>query len=97
MEGSSIGISQENIVTSVDSMLTLAGKILEQFQQPVLIEEFVAGREVSYSRIQNAGDDAWALSEIVMEGDPGFFEHRLFDAHEKLLPRPDRYGQKHRQ
>ena len=48
-----------------------------------MIEEFIAGREVAYSKIQRAGDEAWAFSEIIVDGFPSFFEHRLFDAQEK--------------
>lgn len=85
-EGSSIGISQRNIAADREAAASVTLELLEAFQQPVLIEEFVAGREVAYARIERAGPDAWAFSEVVIEGDPHHFHHRLFDACEKLIP-----------
>ncbi len=86
MEGSSIGISQRNICADREAAKSIALELLETFHQPVVIEEFVAGREVAYARIERAGPDAWAFSEVVIEGDPHHFHNRLFDASEKLIP-----------
>jgi D-alanine-D-alanine ligase len=86
MEGSSIGISQRNRVSSHEVMVDLAAEMLVAFDQPVLIEEFIAGREVAYSCIEQRGNVSWAFSEIVIEGDPDFFTYRLFDADEKMTP-----------
>jgi D-alanine-D-alanine ligase len=90
MEGSSIGITQRNRVNTADEATLLVCELLTDFQQPVLVEEFVSGREVSYARIENAGDDGWAFSEVIIDGDPHFFNERLFDAHEKLVRTPGR-------
>lgn len=90
MEGSSIGITQQNRATRVEDAVTLARELLFRFRQPIIIEEFVAGREVAYSKIQHAGDEAWAFSEIIVDGDASFFEHRLFDAQEKQFRTPGR-------
>lgn len=90
MEGSSIGIGPRNLAETPEAAESLARELLERFQQPVLIEGFVPGREVAYVKIENAGDDAWAFSEIVMGRDPAYFETRLFDAEEKLVRQPDR-------
>ncbi|ADL55451.1 D-alanine--D-alanine ligase family protein [Gallionella capsiferriformans] len=86
MEGSSIGIAQRNRVVDVADVLPLAKELLETFNQPVLIEEFVAGREVAYSKIQHAGAESWAFSEVVIEGNDDYFTNHLFDADEKLIP-----------
>lgn len=83
MEGSSIGISQRNLVRSGAEARRVSAYLLEMFSQPVLIEEFVPGREVSFSSIQGASHSHWAFSEVVIEGDASFFETHLFDAHEK--------------
>lgn len=90
LEGSSIGISQRNIAADRDAAAEVAFELLEAFKQPILIEEFVAGREVAYSRIERAGPDAWAYSEVVINDAPDHFRHRLFDASEKLIPTPGR-------
>jgi D-alanine-D-alanine ligase len=90
IEGSSIGISQRNRASTQDDALQLTRQLLSHFRQPVLVEEFIAGREVSYCSVQGARDTAWAFSEVVIEGDPTFFQTRLFDAHEKLFRTPGR-------
>lgn len=90
MEGSSIGISQRNIANSKAEIALVATELLEAFKQPVLVEEFVVGREVAYCRIESTEDRFWSFSEIVMDGDPSYFHHQLFDAKEKALPTPGR-------
>jgi D-alanine-D-alanine ligase len=90
LEGSSIGISQRNLVSDLEQARQLAAELLVEFRQPILIEEFVAGREVAYSRIERCGPDAWALSEVVISGNPHHFHERLFDANEKMRPTPGR-------
>jgi D-alanine-D-alanine ligase len=90
LEGSSIGISQESRVTSLHKLAGFARDLLHACEQPVLVEEFVPGREVAYARIQKAGDLAWAFSEIAIASDPSYFENHLFDADEKQNRTPDR-------
>lgn len=58
MEGSSIGISQRNICADIETVESVAFELLDAFHQPVIIEEFVPGREVAYARIELAGPDA---------------------------------------
>jgi D-alanine-D-alanine ligase len=89
-EGSSIGISQRNLLSSLEGAHATAARLLEQFGQPVIIEEFVSGREVSYCKIEHVGESAWAFCEVVIDGDPTFFASRLFDAEEKQNPSPGR-------
>lgn len=86
MEGSSIGISQRNLAYRKEDVEALIEEMLSTFHQPILVEEFIAGREVAYCRIQGDNKDAWAFSEVVIEGDTNYFETRLFDAGEKLAP-----------
>lgn len=90
MEGSSIGIGQRNLAQTPQAAEALARELLETFAQPVLIEEFVAGREVAYVKIEHAGQDAWAFSEVVIGEDSTWFETRLFDAQEKQVRSPGR-------
>jgi D-alanine-D-alanine ligase len=90
LEGSSIGISQESRVTNLDKLAEFIRDLIRTCDQPVLVEEFVPGREVAYARIQKAGDAAWAFSEIVIASDPSYFENRLFDADEKQERTADR-------
>lgn len=90
MEGSSIGISQRSRATNPDQAKARAQELLADLGGPVLIEEFVSGREVSYTRIEASHDAIWAFAEVVIQGDPSFFKDRLFDAQEKLFRTPGR-------
>jgi len=85
LEGSSIGISQGNLAFHYHDVVSVGRKLLRQFEQPIIIEEFVPGREVSFSKIHSTTDDVWSFSEIVVANDPKYFNLRLFDAQEKLV------------
>lgn len=84
LEGSSIGITQQSLVASRDALVCQLELLLEMQMQPVMIESFVAGREVSYNVIETHGDPRWNLCEVRMGDDPDFFDHGLFDAELKL-------------
>ena len=86
-EGSSIGISQRNLIRTHPEGAVLSLELLDSFCQPVLIEEFVPGMEVSFNSIETPGSRLWAYSEIVVDEQPGYFDHHLFDADEKQFRR----------
>lgn len=90
LEGSSIGISQRSRALSKTDVHLLTEELLRKFGQPVIVETFVPGREVAYASVEGHRDDAWAFSEVFIEGQPDFFNSRLFDAEEKLNPSPGR-------
>lgn len=46
MEGSSIGIHEDSLLDNYNTAMTKAYNIMEEFDQPVLVEEFVQGKEV---------------------------------------------------
>lgn len=46
-EGGSIGISTRNLCQDTGQASTLAEELLKEFEQPILVEEFIPGREVS--------------------------------------------------
>ena len=80
LEGSSIGISQRCLVTDLVQMLEVARYILREFNQPVLIEEFIGGAEVCYNVIESSDETHWRLAEIRMAGKPSYFDDHLFTA-----------------
>ena len=90
LEGSSIGITQRNIVHSFEEVAALSNLLITDFGQPVIVEDFVSGRETAYVAIASNDGIKWAYSEIVIDGDPRYFEHRLFDAIEKQDRTPGR-------
>lgn len=83
LEGSSIGITQENLVRSPEAAKALWRKLHTGFGQPVLAERFVSGREVSYCVIAAGENHLSGFSEVYVDGRPGFFDDKLFDAGEK--------------
>jgi len=83
LEGSSIGISQKSLVGNHEDAVALARELLEELEQPVLIEEFIPGREVAFVAIESGHDMHTAYSEMIVEGSPDFFLQTLFDAEEK--------------
>ena len=91
LEGSSIGIGKRNLVDSAADAVAVAADLLAEFDQPVLAEVFVPGREVSYVKIEDAGPESWALTEVVKDDDSRWFETRLFDADEKFHPNTKRH------
>jgi len=91
LEGSSIGLSQRNIAQTLDDAISLATELHKDLNQAILLEEFAAGREVAYSRIEGGNQRISAFSEIAMMGDPAYFETRLFDAEEKFYRKPERF------
>lgn len=85
LEGSSIGISEASLQRSTDGAIDVALTLLKKLNQPVLVEQFIPGREVSYTKIESSNDDMWGLSEVVILGDPEYFSYRLFHAKEKTI------------
>lgn len=89
-EGTSIGIGARNLIRDRTFGQPLAAELLERFEQPVLIEAFVGGREASLVCIEGPAQTWSAFVEIVVEGQPRFFDDHLFEAEEKVnrsLPR----------
>lgn len=84
-EGSSIGIGADNLIREASAGRRLAGELLERFEQPVLVESFVPGREVSLVCIEREGGWHEALVEVHVNGDPDYFDEHLFDAEEKRV------------
>lgn len=60
-EHGSIGVSQDSIVTDEQSLRKQVSKMLEKYNQPVLIEEFITGRELNISMI---GDTILPITEM---------------------------------
>lgn len=89
-EGSSIGITSENLVEGPLEAERIAHRLLSDLKVPLIVEEFVSGRETAFVAIERHGSVIWAYSEIVVDGHPEFFVDRIFDAEEKQNPRTPR-------
>ncbi len=80
-EGSGKGVNEKSKVSTPASLLRVAAELLTKFQQPVLVETFLPGREFTVA-ILGTGDEARVLgvSEIVPKanwiGDGYGFENK---------------------
>lgn len=80
LEGSSIGISQRNLIQDRNDGEILVRELLAQFEQPVMIEEFVSGREVNWNFIESSIDPMRAFVEVRWSANENYFETHIFDA-----------------
>lgn len=85
-EGSSIGISSKSLITSYETSTKLLKDMLETFQQPILVESFIPGREVSWCFIEAEGNNHnRAFAELIWNNEPAHFDRNLYDAQHKLI------------
>ena len=62
-EGTSKGITEQSLVRSREALVTVCGRLLEEFRQPVLVEEFLSGREFTVG-ILGRGRTARAIATL---------------------------------
>jgi D-alanine-D-alanine ligase len=63
-EDASVGIRADNVVHNKRSLVRRIRALLEEFQQPVLIERYIEGREVNVTLLGNARINALPFHEI---------------------------------
>jgi D-alanine-D-alanine ligase len=69
-EDASIGIDQGSVVTTADELLARVRYVLDHYGPPVLVERYIAGREIQVSVADLAGDDrpvVLAFAEIAFQ------------------------------
>ncbi|MDH5374310.1 MAG: ATP-grasp domain-containing protein [Candidatus Bathyarchaeota archaeon] len=66
-EGSSMGITEENLVYSKTQLHTRLKQMIEEYQQPILIEQFIQGREFSTGLLGQPGQDPEVLSILEID------------------------------
>jgi D-alanine-D-alanine ligase len=78
-EGSSKGVSAKSLVTSQAALVDLCAELLERYRQPVLVEEYLSGREFTVG-VLGTGEEARTLStlEVVLleKADAGVYSYR---------------------
>ena len=83
-EGGSIGISNSNLKYDYKSAISLARKLWTTFKLPVLLEEYIEGKEISVSMIGNRNHiDVIEASQLVI-GDKEYFENELYGYEPKV-------------
>jgi len=63
-EDASVGIRNDNVIHSKRALVRRVRDLLEEFQQPVLIERYIEGREVNVTLLGNAKIQALPFHEI---------------------------------
>lgn len=66
-EGSSIGISDASVVDDRPALLAQMRALFEVFHQPLLVEEFIVGREFTVGVLGNRQLSAWPVVERIYE------------------------------
>ncbi|MDR4515156.1 M20/M25/M40 family metallo-hydrolase [Nitrosomonas sp.] len=67
MEAVSLGIQ---VIHDMNSLRTAISGLIDQFKQPVLVEQFIPGREFAVGVLGNQNPDIFPIVEIDLEGDP---------------------------
>jgi D-alanine-D-alanine ligase len=80
MEGSSIGIDQGSICTTMEEAKDLALRKLADFPEGIIVEEFVSGPEVFISlAFDKDGSFRWGCSERIVREKPRFLINHVYD------------------
>ena len=70
-EDASLGISRESVCARPGEIEAAARKLFAAFRQPILIEEYIAGREINAALLQKGGAlEVLPFSEILFDGLP---------------------------
>lgn len=65
-EGASIGIAQENLVQTIGDAVRVAEKLFRIVRPPILVEEFISGREISIVLVETTGELFCGTVELVL-------------------------------
>jgi D-alanine-D-alanine ligase len=85
MEGSSIGIDQGSICTTMEEAKDLALRKLCNFPEGIIVEEFVSGPEVFISlAFDKIGSFRWGCSERIVGEKSNFLENHVYDSNLKF-------------
>jgi len=66
-EGSSIGITEENLVQDKIHLHTKLKQMIQDYQQPILVEQFIEGREFSTGLLGRVGEVPEVLSILEID------------------------------
>ncbi len=76
-EGSSMGINWDNVVRSEEELKSKLAEMLEAYRQPILVEEFIDGREFTVGVLGNNGPGEAPIVLPILEVDFSLFPKEL--------------------
>jgi D-alanine-D-alanine ligase len=80
LQDASVGLDQGSVVTSSRALEERVAHLLTAYGPPVLVEQYIAGREFNVSLIENPDLRVLPISEIVFDAsDPGFWPIVTYD------------------
>jgi D-alanine-D-alanine ligase len=100
LQDASVGLDQGSVVLSQDQLEQRVGWLLERYGPPVLVEEFIRGREFNAAVVELPELTVLPISEIeFVEDKPGYWPIVTYDAKwrpesEDYLATPPRYPAK---
>ncbi len=86
MEAVSLGIQ---VIHDVQSLKTAIAALVDQFKQPILVEQFIPGREFAVGLLGNANPEVFPILEIDLQGNPNAIQSlddKLKKPKEKICP-----------
>jgi D-alanine-D-alanine ligase len=66
-EGSSVGINEDNVVADKKQLVKKLGSMLKEYQQPILVEQFIQGREFSVGVLDCLGPKPQVLALLEID------------------------------
>lgn len=79
-EGSSIGIGPDNLISARQQGEHVLRTLLAHLRQPIILEAFAPGREVSWCFIDSPTTDLRSFAELVWNHEEDYFDRHLYDA-----------------
>ncbi len=89
-EDASIGIETDSIVSSLPELRKRVRYIVEHFDQPALVEEYIDGRELNVAILGNRKPTVFPISEIDMSTLPKQY-HRIISYNAKWMKGTEEY------
>ncbi|NHI89585.1 MAG: ATP-grasp domain-containing protein [Candidatus Thorarchaeota archaeon] len=66
-EGSSVGINEDNVVSDKKQLVKKLGSMVKEYQQPILVEQFIQGREFSVGVLDCLGPKPHVLALLEID------------------------------
>jgi D-alanine-D-alanine ligase len=88
-EDASVGLDQGSVVQNQRQLEERCRRLLERYGPPVLVERYIAGREINVSVVEDPDLRVLPLSEILFDPAPGHWPIVTYDA--KWRPRSREY------